>query len=78
MKIIDGRWVDQYNDPMDNFNVAELVEIGEKVEAIYGKQITYSRIDLISSIRNLTRKEENSLAYLMNRDDVSFSKLAGY
>lgn len=78
MKIIDGRWVDQYNDPIDNFNVAELVEIGEKVEAIYGKQITYNRIDLISSIRNLTRKEENSLAYLLNRDDITLSKLAGY
>ncbi len=78
MKVENGKWVDQYGDPINNFNVSGLMEIGQKVEAVYGREITSSRIDIISSIVNLSEKEENSLAHLLNRDDVSFSKLAGF
>lgn len=77
MKIENGKWVDQYGDPVDNFNVSELLDISEKVEAIYGKNITYNRIDLISSIKSLSEQEESSLAYLLTQD-VNISKLAGY
>jgi hypothetical protein len=78
MKVENGKWVDQYGDPVNNFNVSDLMEIRQKVEAVYGREITSSRIDIISSIVNLSEKEENSLAHLLNRDDVSFSKLAGF
>jgi hypothetical protein len=78
MKVENGKWVDQYGDPINNFNVSGLMEIGQKVEAVYGNNITSSKIDLISSIINLSDKEERSLAHLLNRDDVSFSKLAGF
>jgi hypothetical protein len=54
------------------------MEIGQKVEAVYGREITSSRIELISSIVTLSEREERSLAYLLNRDDVNFSKLAGF
>lgn len=77
MKIENGKWVDQYGDPVNNFNVSELLDISEKVEAIYGKNITYNRIDLISSIKSLSEQEESSLAYLLTQD-VNISKLAGY
>lgn len=77
MKIENGKWVDQYGDPVDNFNVSEFLDISEKVEAIYGKNITYNRIDLISSIKSLSEQEESSLAYLLTQD-VNISKLAGY
>ena len=77
MKIENGKWVDQYGDPVDNFNVSEFLDISEKVEAIYGKNITYNRIDLISSIKSLSEQEESSLAYLLTKD-VNISKLAGY
>jgi hypothetical protein len=78
MRVENGKWVDQYGDPINNFNVSGLMEIGQKVEAVYGREITSSRIDLISSIVNLSDREERSLAYLLNRDDVNFSKLAGF
>lgn len=78
MKVVNGKWQDQYGEPIDNFNVSGLMEIGQKIEAVYGKEITSSRIELISSIVNLSDREERSLAYLLNRDDVSFSKLAGF
>lgn len=77
MKIINGKWVDNNNSPIDNFNVSELLEIGEKVKAVYGKAITYDRINLISSIRRLTGREESDLAYLLEQEGV-ISKLAGY
>ena len=78
MRVVNGKWQDQYGEPVDHFNVSGLMEIGQKVEAVYGKEITSSRIELISSIVNLSDKEERSLAHLLNRDDVSFSRLAGF
>ena len=77
MKIINGRWVDDHNNPVDNFNVTELLEIGQKVKAVYGEKITYDRIALISSMRRLTGKEEGELAYVLEQNGV-LSKLAGY
>jgi len=77
MKIVNGRWVDDNNSPVDNFNVSKLLEIGQKVKAMYGERITYDRINLICSIDKLTNKEEVSLAHLLT-EEVSFSKLAGY
>ena len=78
MKVVNGKWQDQHGNPVNDFNVKELIEIGQKVKAVYGEDITSSRIELISSIVNLSEKEENSLAHLLNRDDVSFSRLAGF
>lgn len=77
MKIVNGRWVDDNNNPVDNFNVTELLEIGQKVKAVYGEKITYDRINLISSIRRLTGREEGELAYVLEKNGV-LSKLAGY
>jgi hypothetical protein len=78
MKVVNGKWQDRNGDKIDHFNVSELLEIGQKVKAVYGEEITSSRIELISSITNLSEKEENSLAHLLTRDDINFSKLAGF
>ena len=77
MKIINGRWQDDNENPIDNFNVSELLEIGKNVQAVYGENITYDRISLISSISKLSNKEESSLAYLLEQEGM-ISKLAGY
>lgn len=77
MKIVNGRWVDNNNNPVDNFNVSELLEIGEKVKAVYGEEITYERINVISSLKKLTGVQENTLAYILEKNGV-LSKLAGY
>ncbi len=77
MRIVNGRWVDNNEQPVDNFNVSELLEIGENVKKIYGKDITYSRIELVSAIKSLSIEQENSLAYILNNSKL-MSKLAGY
>jgi len=77
MKIINGRWVDDHNNPVDNFNVTQLLEIGDKVKALYGEKITYDRINLISSIRRLTGREEGELASLLEQEGI-ISKMSRY
>jgi hypothetical protein len=77
MKIVNGRWVDNNEQPVDNFNVSELLEIGENVKKIYGEDITYSRIELMSAIKALTPDQESSLAYILSKNDL-ISKLAGF
>ena len=77
MKIENGKWVDQYGDPVTVFNFNELKEIGEKVTAVYGDAISYNRIELISSIKQLSEREESSLAQLLT-SDIDIAKLAGY
>jgi len=77
MRIIEGKWVDDNNNPVDNFNVSQLLEIGRNVKVLYGEKITYDRINLMSSLRKLTFKQESDLAYLLDQDGA-ISKLAGY
>jgi len=77
MRIINGRWVDDNEQPVDNFNVSELLEIGENVKKMYGEDITYSRINLVSAIKSLTPQQEDSLAYILSQDGL-MAKLAGY
>jgi hypothetical protein len=77
MKIINGKWQDDNQDPVDNFNVTQLLEIGQKVKALYGEKITYDRINLISSIRRLTGREEGELASLLEQEGI-ISKMSRY
>ena len=77
MKIVNGRWVDNNNNPVDNFNVSKLLELGEKVKNVYGGDITYSRIELVSAINKLTPQQESDLAYVLSQEGA-ISKLAGY
>ena len=77
MQIINGRWVvDDNLTPIDERTSPAFVEFGKKIKSIYGKNITYSRIELVNKIDKLSEREENSLNYLLNNADVN--KLAGY
>ena len=77
MKIVNGRWVDNNEQPIDYFNIADFLEIGDNVKKMYGDDITYSRISLVSAIKALTPQQEDSLAYILS-NDVLMSKLAGF
>ena len=76
MKVVNGKWQDQHGNPVNDFNVKELIEIGQKVKAVYGDDITSNRIDLISNLTKLSEKEENGLNYLLS-NNVNIAKLAG-
>jgi hypothetical protein len=77
MKIENGKWVDQYGDPVTVFTYDKMREIGDNLVNLYGEDITYSRINLISTIKTLTPKQEDDLAYILSQEGA-ISKLAGY
>jgi hypothetical protein len=77
MKIINGKWQDDNGESVNNFNISKLLDIGEKVTNIYGEDITYNRIELISAIKRLTPEQESGLAYILNQQGL-LNKLAGY
>ena len=76
MKIINGRWVDHNGESITVFNYNKLKQIGEKVQAVYGENITYDRINVISNLTMLSSKDENTLARVF--DEKILTKLMGY
>jgi hypothetical protein len=77
MKIVNGRWQDDLGDPVTVFNYNKIKEIGDNLVNLYGEDITYSRIELVSVIKSLTPEQESSLAYLLSQEGA-IAKLAGY
>jgi len=77
MEIINGKWRDQHGDPVTTFSYNKMKEIGDNLVSIYGEDITYSRINLISTIKTLTPKQEDDLAYVLSQEGA-IAKLAGY
>jgi hypothetical protein len=77
MRIIDGKWQDDLGDPVTVFNYNKIKEIGDNLVNLYGEDITYSRIELVSVIKSLTPEQESSLAYLLSQEGA-IAKLAGY
>jgi len=77
MRIIDGKWQDDQGEPVTVFSYNKIKEIGSNLVNLYGEDITYSRINLISTIKTLTPKQESDLAYVLNSKN-GISKLAGY
>jgi hypothetical protein len=77
MRIIDGKWQDDQGEPVTVFSYNKIKEIGSNLVNLYGDDITYSRINLISTIKTLTPKQESDLAYVLSNEGA-ISKLAGY
>ena len=77
MKIVNGKWQDDLGEPVTVFSYNKIKEIGDNLVNLYGEDITYSRINLISTIKTLTPKQEDDLAYVLSSKD-GISKLAGY
>ncbi len=77
MRIINGRWQDDNGDPVTVFNYNKIKEIASNVTNIYGEDITYSRIELVSAIKSLTPDQESSLAYILSQEGA-IARLAGY
>jgi hypothetical protein len=77
MKIVNGKWQDQHGDPVTVFSYDKVKEIGNNLVNLYGEDITYSRINLISTIKQLTPKQEEDLVYVLSQEN-GISKLAGF
>jgi len=76
MQIVNGKWVDNFENPVDDFNFNQLKEVSENVTALYGEKITYERIKLVGSLKSLNGKQESIIANLL-QDHELISKLSG-
>lgn len=77
MRIVNGKWQDNNSDSVNDFNIGELLEIRNNVTNLYGKNISYTRINLIASLKTLTPRQENDLAFVLSHTK-GISKLSGY
>lgn len=77
MKIVNGKWQDVNGDPVNNFSYDQVQEIGNNLVNLYGNNITYNRIELVSALKTLTPKQESNLAFVLN-DANGICKLAEY
>jgi len=48
MQIVNGRWVDTDEAPVDHFNFHKLQKIRESLSTFYGSDINYDKINLLS------------------------------
>jgi len=77
MQIVNGKWQDDQGEPVTVFNYNKIQEIASNVTNVFGEDVTYSRIALMSAIKTLTPKQELDLVYVLNQEGA-ISKLAGY
>jgi len=61
MQIFQGKWVDNNFNPIDERTSAQLMELGRKVQSLYGENISYSRIEFVNNLSSLNEQQEEAL-----------------
>lgn len=77
MKIVNGKWVDDNESKVDDFNFIQLKQISNNVSALYGNKITYDRINLVSGLSRLNEQQEVIVSNLLE-DEKTISKIYNY
>jgi len=77
MKILNGRWVNDKEDPLDYFETKSIKSLGKKIKSIYGNKITYNRISIISSLSTLDYKIERAFTNII-KDESLIKKLSEF
>jgi hypothetical protein len=68
MRILNGRWVDDNNNPINETTSGQLIELGRKVKSLYGDNITYNRINFVREITSLNSKQEDALSLVFDNN----------
>jgi hypothetical protein len=71
MKIINGRWVDDNSNPIDERTSPSFVELGRKVQSLYGKNITYNRIKFVKELSSLNNQQEDALCFVFDNNLIN-------
>ena len=72
MQIVDGKWVvDDHLTPLDERTSPSFIELGKKLEAVFGKNITHNKIKLMSQLENLSDEDIKALSVIIERDVIS-------
>jgi hypothetical protein len=67
MQIVNGRWVDTNENPIDDFNFHELQKIRESLSTFYGSNINYDKINLLSFLLRESGNEGKLCTVLNNK-----------
>lgn len=66
MRIINGRWIDESDDSCINtFNFNKFKRVCSSINSLYGKGITYERIDIVCSLLQINEKEERNILEIL-------------
>jgi hypothetical protein len=71
MQIINGRWVDDNFNSLDDTSFDKFFELAKKVQSIYGKNITYDRIKLINQLESLQDTDERVLNRIIEEGHIA-------
>ena len=71
MRIVNGRWVDDNNNPIDETTSGQLLELGRKVKSLYGDDITYNRINFVRELTCLNSKQEDALSLVFDNNLIN-------
>jgi hypothetical protein len=76
MKIINGRWVNDYGDQLSVLEISQVKELGERVTSVFGDDITYERIEIINALSSKDKTKENIIRLVFNNEEL-LTKLSG-
>ena len=49
-RLINGRWVSKDEKPLTPYEFKELKDFGDKLQVVYGNNITYDKIDIFRDL----------------------------
>lgn len=68
MTILNGRWVDEKFNPIDERTSPQLMELGRMVKSLYGENISYNRIEFVNNLSCLTEAQEEGLRIVFDEN----------
>jgi len=71
MQIINGKWVDDNFNSLDDRTFPSFFELAKKVQSIYGENITYDRIKLIHQLESLQDTDERVLNRIIEEGHIA-------
>jgi hypothetical protein len=78
MQVINGRWVDDNQEPLEFHEAgAKIKALGERVTSVFGNDITYERINIIQILSQKNNVKEKVIDTVLNNKEL-FNKLTGY
>ena len=78
MKVLNGKWVDQYDEPLEYHVGGKYIKtLGEGVISVFGDdEITTDRINIIRVLSEKNQTTEKAVGSILNNQEI-LNKLSG-
>lgn len=74
MKILNGKWVNDKEDPLTVLEIKDVISLGKKVVSLFGEDITYERINIVNSFSKNDKDKERVINHLLENEKL-FNKI---